>query len=90
MPVIKGEVQVLDPIGIHARPASQIAKLIQNSGLEVLIGKPGQEAVRASSVLRLLALKAGNGETLEVQVPTSNEALAQNIIRQIQELLKGD
>lgn len=90
MSVIKGEIQVLDPIGIHARPASQIAKLIQESGLEVLIGKPGQEAAKASSVLRLLALKAGTGETLVVQVPTSDEALAQNLIGQIQELLKGN
>lgn len=90
MSVIKGEVQVLDPIGIHARPASQIVKLVHDSGLGVLIGKPGQEAVHAGSMLRLLALNAGNGETLVVQVPTLDKILADKLISQIQEILRDD
>ena len=90
MSVIQGEVQVLDPIGLHARPASQIVKLVKDSGLEVLIGKPGEEAAKANSALRLLALKVATGQTLVVQVPTEDESFATKLISEIQEILKGE
>lgn len=90
MSVIQGEVQVLDPIGLHARPASQIVKLVKDSGLEVLIGKPGEEAAKANSALRLLALKVVTGQTLVVQVPTEDESFATKMISEIQEILKGE
>jgi phosphocarrier protein HPr len=90
MSVIQGEVQVLDPIGLHARPASQIVKLVKDSGLEVLIGKPGEEAAKANSALRLLALKVAIGQTLVVQVPTEDESFATKMISEIQEILKGE
>jgi phosphotransferase system HPr (HPr) family protein len=90
MSVIQGEVQVLDPIGLHARPASQIVKLVKDSGLEVLIGKPSEEPAKANSALRLLALKVATGQTLVVQIPTEDEPLATKIINEIQEILKGE
>ena len=90
MSVIQGEVQVLDPIGLHARPASQIVKIVKDSGLEVLIGKPGEEAAKANSALRLLALKVATGQALVVQIPTEDEALAAKMISEIQEILKGE
>jgi phosphotransferase system HPr (HPr) family protein len=88
--VIQAEVQVLDPIGLHARPASQIVKLVKDSGLEVLIGKPGEEGAKANSALRLLALKVATGQTLVVHVPTEDETLATKMISEIQEILKGE
>lgn len=90
MPSIKGQIQVLDPIGLHARPASQIATLAQESGLEISIGREGQEFARANSALRLLALKIKSGETLTVQVDTPDQQVAEEIIAEIQQLLKGD
>lgn len=90
MSVITGEVQVLDSIGLHARPASQIVKLVKESGLEVLIGKPGEDGAKANSALRLLALKVATGETLVVHVPTEDQVLATNMISEIQEILKGE
>lgn len=90
MTSIKGQVQVLDPIGLHARPVSQIAKLVQESGLEVSIGREGGEFAKADSVLRMLALKVSSGETLTVDVPTQDQAMANGIISEIQELLKGE
>ena len=90
MSVIQGEVQVLDPIGLHARPASQIVKLVKDSGLDVLIGKPGEDGAKAYSALRLLALKVATGQTLVVQIPTEDQSLATNMINEIQEILKGE
>lgn len=90
MTSIQGQVQVLDPIGLHARPASQIVKLVKESGLEITIGRPGEEFAKANSALRLMALKITTGETLTVEVPTTNQALADGLITQIQEILKAD
>jgi phosphotransferase system HPr (HPr) family protein len=90
MSSIKGRVQVLDPIGLHARPASQIVKLVRESGLEITIGREGQEFAKANSALRMMALKISTGETLTVDVPTQDQSLADGIIQEIQELLKGE
>jgi phosphotransferase system HPr (HPr) family protein len=90
MSVIQGQVQVLDPIGLHARPASQIVKLVKESELEITIGRPGEEFAKANSALRLMALKINSGETLTVSIPTDDQALADGIIAQIQEFLKGE
>ena len=90
MSSIQGQVQVLDPIGLHARPASQIVKLVKESGLEITIGREGEEFAKANSALRLMALKITSGESLTVEIPTTDQALADGIIAQIQEFLKAD
>ena len=90
MSAIRGQVKVLDPIGLHARPASQIVKLVKESGLEVTIGREGEEFAKANSALRLMALKISTGETLTVEVPTADQSVADQIINQIQEFLKGE
>ena len=90
MSSIQGQVQVLDPIGLHARPASQIVKLVKESGLEITIGREGQEFAKANSALSMMALKISTGETLTVDVPTKDQALADGIIAEIQELLRGE
>ncbi len=90
MSSIQGQVQVLDPIGLHARPASQIVKLVKESGLEITIGRPGGEFAKANSALRLMALKITSGETLTVEIPTTDQILADGIVAQIQDFLKAD
>lgn len=89
MSTTTGEVTVLDPIGLHARPAGQIVKLVKESGLEVRMGKPGAELVKANSPLRMMAMKAKTGEVLSVEVDSDDEAVAQSLITQIQDFLKG-
>lgn len=89
MALITLEVEVLDPIGLHARPASQIVKLVKDSELDVQIGRPGEEFVKAKSALMLMSLKIKTGEKLTVTVETDDEAHAAEIVAQIQEFLKG-
>lgn len=89
MSVISGSVEVLDPIGLHARPASQIVKLVKESALEIQIGRAGEEFAKANSALRLMALQIKPGETLLVEVATDDAELGNQIIGQIQEFLKG-
>jgi phosphotransferase system HPr (HPr) family protein len=89
MSTVSATVTVLDPIGLHARPAGQIVKLVKESGLEVRIGKAGEEMVKANSPLRMMALKAKTGEELSVEVDTEDQAQAESLIAQIQDFLKG-
>jgi phosphotransferase system HPr (HPr) family protein len=89
MALVTLEVEVLDPIGLHARPASQIVKLVKDSELDVQIGRPGEEFVKAKSALMLMSLKIKTGEKLTVTVETDDEGKATEIVAQIQEFLKG-
>jgi phosphocarrier protein HPr len=83
-----GIVEVLDPIGMHARPAGQIVKLVKESGLDVTFQYDGTES-KANSALRLMAMKVKTGEKINVVVEGDDEGTANGIIAQIQDFLKG-
>lgn len=89
MPGFTHEVEVLDPIGLHARPASQIVKLVKDSELDLTIGRPGSEAMSAKSALMLMSLKVKTGEKLILTFENTDELSASNMAAQIQEFLKG-
>jgi phosphotransferase system HPr (HPr) family protein len=82
-------VRVLDPIGLHARPAGQIVKAVRDSGLEVQVASESGQVVSALSALRMLAMKVKTGETIEVLVENAQDSAAQALVVQIQEFLKG-
>lgn len=85
----QAEVVVLDPIGLHARPAGQIVKFVKEGGFDVKIGPSADDLVAGNSALRLMAMKVNTGSTLLVVVETDDAALGQSIVDQIQEFLKG-
>jgi phosphotransferase system HPr (HPr) family protein len=87
--MITTSVIIEDPIGLHARPAGQIVKLVKESGLTVRMGKPSHELVLANSPLRMMALKAKTGEQLVVEVDTDDQGVADALFAQIQDFLKG-
>jgi phosphotransferase system HPr (HPr) family protein len=89
MSTFESTVEVIDPIGLHARPASQIVKAVKESGFTVQIGRKGENLVKANSPLMLMALKIKTGETLAVTVETEDEAAASALVAQIQDFLKG-
>ncbi len=85
----QAEVVVLDPIGLHARPAGQIVKFVKEGGHDVKIGPNADELVAGNSALRLMAMKASTGSSLLVVVETDDEELGKSVVDQIQEFLKG-
>lgn len=85
----QAEVEVLDPIGLHARPAGQIVKFVKEAGLDVKIGPSETELVAGNSALRLMAMKASTGSKLVVIVDGVDDAQAAAVVAQIQEFLKG-
>lgn len=69
---------VTDPLGIHARPAGLLAKLAKSfAGTEVTIAKDG-DAVKATQLMKLMALGVKNGTTVTVAAdgPAEDEAIA--------------
>lgn len=81
-------VKVLDPIGLHARPAGQLVKLVNESGLVVRIGRLGEELVQANSPLRVMALKAKSQDELLLEIEAEDEISARALAERIQQILK--
>jgi phosphotransferase system HPr (HPr) family protein len=55
-------VTIASSVGLHARPAALFVEAVNETGLEVEIGRPGDDAVDASSILGVMALGAKHGE----------------------------
>ena len=66
-------------VGLHARPASLLVKAASGAGVSVTIGRVGEKAVNAASMLSVLALGAKHGESIEITVadgPNADQVLA--------------
>ncbi len=66
-------------VGLHARPASLLVKAASSAGVPVTIGRVGENAVNAASMLSVLALGAKHGESIEITVadgPNADQVLA--------------
>ncbi|SEJ35761.1 HPr family phosphocarrier protein [Demequina mangrovi] len=55
-------VTIASSVGLHARPAALFVEAAQGTGLDVEIGRAGEEAVDATSILGVMALGAKHGE----------------------------
>ena len=82
-------VTVHDAMGLHARPAGQIVKLVRDSGLEVHIANQAGQLVSGLSALRMMAMKVRSGDAIEIQVETDDNQVAAALVAQIQEFVKG-
>ena len=61
-------------VGLHARPASVLVKAAAGAGVPVTIGRVGEKAVNAASMLSVLALGVKQGEEIEVTVADAPNA----------------
>jgi phosphocarrier protein len=53
---------IASAVGLHARPASIFVQAANATGLDVEIGRPGEEPVDATSILGVMSLGAGHGD----------------------------
>lgn len=67
-------VAVASTVGLHARPAAILVKAAAASGLKVTIGRPGDKAVNAASLLSVLALGVKHSDSIEVVVADGDNA----------------
>jgi len=85
-------VKVTDQLGLHARPAAQIAKLVKsalesNPGLVVTVTNPAGKQAQAKSALLLMALGVKSGESVDVKVSGTSVEAAAALVADIQGFL---
>ena len=70
-------VTIASSVGLHARPAALFVQAASETGLDVEIGRPGEDAVDATSILGVMALGAKHGEevVLTAEGDGADEAL---------------
>lgn len=76
---------VTDPLGIHARPAGQLAKVAKSfADTVVTVAKDGV-AVKASQLMKLMSLGVKAGDTITVTAEGANEDAAIAAVREFVE-----
>ena len=74
---ISGTVTIVDPTGLHARPAVKLTKLAKSfdAAVEIRAGSDGMW-INAKSPNAVMKLKAKFGEVLEIRADGADEATA--------------
>ena len=69
---------IRDELGIHARPAGQLAKLAKPYGETVITVTKGSQTVKASQLMKLMSLgvKRGDEVTIAADGPAEDDAIA--------------
>ena len=85
-------VAVTDQLGLHARPAAQIAKFVKsaiesNAALVVTVKHQSGKQAQAKSSLMLLALGVKSGDSIEVQIEGTTNEEASALVAQMQSFL---
>jgi phosphocarrier protein HPr len=73
---MRREVQILNELGLHARPAAEFVRAVQKFNCEIIIHKEG-EAFSAASILEVLSanLDCGSQIAIEATGPDAEAAL---------------
>ena len=74
MPQITRTVRIGSSRGLHARPAKLLATAAKSAGIPITIGKVGENAVNAASLLSVMAIGAKFGEDVEISVADGDGA----------------
>ena len=67
---------IKDEIGIHARPAGNLVKLIKGFESSVTIEKEGKPPVNGTALMKLMSLGVKYGETVKFTVDGADEDTA--------------
>ncbi len=84
--IAKRKVKIVNPQGLHARPASLFVKIANRFESEVTVRK-GSEAVNGKSIMGLMTLAANQGSILELEV-SGNDAEA--AVTELEKFLLSD
>jgi phosphocarrier protein HPr len=80
-------VTIASSVGLHARPASLFVQAATATGLDIEIGREGEDFVDATSILGVMALGAKHGE--EITLTAEGEG-AEEALDSLVELLSRD
>ena len=80
--VVRRQLQVVNPLGLHARPAALIVKLANQFQSEVELIK-GEQRVDAKSIILLLTLAAEQGTVLLLEARGGDAHAAADAIEKL-------
>ncbi|MEV8441331.1 dihydroxyacetone kinase phosphoryl donor subunit DhaM [Actinosynnema sp. NPDC051121] len=80
--VVRAEVELTNPVGLHARPAALVVRALDSLDASVVV-RFGDESADAKSVLALMGLGAPGGARVEVVASGADAAEA---VRRVEEL----
>ena len=77
---VAGDLEIVNPLGLHARAASKLVSLANKYSSEVFLGR-GDTEVNAKSMLGVLMLACAKGSTVQLRcvgadAPACHEALS--------------
>lgn len=73
--MIEREVLIVNPLGLHARPAAQIVRIAGGFACQVWLAKDGEE-VNGKSIMGVMMLAAECGSRLIIRADGEGEAEA--------------
>lgn len=76
------EYTIIDALGIHARPAGQIAKMAKGFGDTVVTVTKGEKTVKAAQLMALMGMGVKKGDTVTVSVEGTNEEEAFTAVKE--------
>jgi phosphocarrier protein len=59
------DVQIVNPLGLHARPAAQLVKLASKYASEITVSRDGMP-INAKSIMGVMMLAAEQGATVSI------------------------
>lgn len=83
--IVKKEIEIINELGLHARPAAMFVKLANEFSSEITVEK-GQEQVNGKSIMGIMMLAAGKGSKIIV---TAEGPDAQEAIIEIEKLIQS-
>ena len=83
--MIRKEVQILNKLGLHARPASKLVKIAALSKADLWVEKDGQR-VNGKSIMGVMMLAAEMGSTIILEADGEGE---KELISQLVELVNN-
>lgn len=82
---VKKEIEILNELGLHARPAAMFVKLANEFDSDIMVEK-GAEQVNGKSIMGIMMLAAGKGSEIIV---TANGPDAQEAVDEIEKLIQS-
>lgn len=76
---ITKQVEILNKLGLHARPCSRFVKLAHTFKCDIWVEKDGEQ-VSGKSIMGLMMLAAGNGSKLDITCEGADAAEASDAL----------
>jgi phosphocarrier protein HPr len=67
MPELEREATIVNPLGLHARPAAQFVRLASSFASDILVSKDGLD-VNGKSIMGVMMLAAECGSAIRIRV----------------------